>query len=71
MELEKEIFFVFQNFITVIDQFNSQTVDLYMNLGISHLDNTSAQKFLILICIIIGTLLVTLLLVSPVSFKIR
>ena len=71
VELEKGIYYVFQNFVSVIDGFNSGTVDFYMSLGTGALDGANIQKFLILICICIGTLFITLLLVSPVSFKIR
>lgn len=71
VELEKGIYYVFQNFVSVIDSFNSGTVDFYMRLGTAALDGAGVQKFLILICICIGTLFITLLLVSPVSFKIR
>lgn len=62
---------MFENYVKVIDQYNSDTADFYMAQGRDSLDETASNRFLILICISIGTLLITLLLVSPVTFKIR
>lgn len=62
---------MFENFETVIGQFNEETALRYLGQGTAKLDDSAAQRFLILILISIGTLLVTLLFVSPVTFKIR
>jgi hypothetical protein len=55
----------------VINRFNDDAAAHYLSQGTDKLDSSAAQRFLILVLICIGTLLVTLLLVSPVTFKIR
>jgi len=60
---------VFQNYVRVLDRYNVETSDYYLQLGRQRQD--VIQKFLILICVGIGSLLLIVLLVSPVTFKIR
>lgn len=62
---------MFNNYVKVLDKYNVETAKYYLQEGRDSLNDDVVQRFLILICIGIGSLVMIVLLASPVTFKIK
>lgn len=70
-QIQKQIFFVFNNYVKVLDKYNVETANYYLQKGKESMNDEVVQGFLIIVCIGIGSLILIVLLVSPVTFKIK
>ena len=62
---------MFNNYVKVLDRYNLETAKYYLQKGRDSMNDDVVQGFLILVCIGIGSLMLIVLLVSPVTFKIK